>query len=717
MNTRRPSIPAPASVPLAFVLLATLAWTERASCGPIHTAADSCDVKTAKALLKKDHELVFVKDDKGRTALHHAANHGCKEIAEALLAGKADPNAKDNSGWTPLHIAADDGRRAIAELLLGNKVEVDAKTTDGKTPLHLAALNGHKDIAELLLAFAAQVDAKDDRGWTALHQAVQKGHKDVVELLLAKGGDVNAKTVDGVTPLIVAAANDRAATIESLLASKPGIDMNAQGSTDGWTPLHWAAYKGYKDVVQLLGSKAEINPRAKDGKTPLHLAAYGGHKDVAESLLAFKAQVDAKDGKGWTALHLAADRNQKDVVALLLANGADVNARLPEGLTPLHLATRNHGADAAKLLLAGGADVNAKDNKGEATLHVAAKYGYRDVAESLIAAKADVNIKDANGATPLLIAAAAGHEDLAILLLANKASADVKEANGNTPLGYAVGGKKYAMGNAQFLNALVAGHVNITTAVLSHSELIKWSSFGGSLATQADIERLRTAGAAQFPGLSNFMINGYVSDGRSFLTDVLFVGQDALDLAGRKILPSRFSLGAQGGLPVADLSKARGDQLFLLSVGTNNMNLISVGSVITPPAGEFVMLGGRFVRSGTVIVKEDGFELEPGSEVLQDLPPISLSPTSSSSDPVLLSKVEPDYSEEARRAKWNGDIRAFITIDEEGNVSSVQVLNSPGLGLDEKVVAALRQWKFKPAMKEGVPVGFRVEVTVTLRLL
>jgi periplasmic protein TonB len=85
------------------------------------------------------------------------------------------------------------------------------------------------------------------------------------------------------------------------------------------------------------------------------------------------------------------------------------------------------------------------------------------------------------------------------------------------------------------------------------------------------------------------------------------------------------------------------------------------------------------------------------------------------SRPILLSKVEPEYSEDARRAKFNGAVRASITIDERGNVTSVTVLDSPGLGLDEKIIAAVRKWRFKPAMKDGVPVATNGAVTLTFR--
>ena len=64
-----------------------------------------------------------------------AAYEGHKDVAELLLANKADVNARDNTAMTPLHMAAIWGHKDVAELLLANKADVNAKDNNGGTPL------------------------------------------------------------------------------------------------------------------------------------------------------------------------------------------------------------------------------------------------------------------------------------------------------------------------------------------------------------------------------------------------------------------------------------------------------------------------------------------------------------------------------------------------------------------------------------------------------
>ncbi len=87
------------------------------------------------------------------------------------------------------------------------------------------------------------------------------------------------------------------------------------------------------------------------------------------------------------------------------------------------------------------------------------------------------------------------------------------------------------------------------------------------------------------------------------------------------------------------------------------------------------------------------------------------------SQPLLISKVEPEYTEEARNNCKEGSILLSLIIDVHGVPWAVSALNTLGFGLDEKAVEAVSKWRFKPALKAGKPVSVQAKAEVNFRLL
>jgi TonB family protein len=87
------------------------------------------------------------------------------------------------------------------------------------------------------------------------------------------------------------------------------------------------------------------------------------------------------------------------------------------------------------------------------------------------------------------------------------------------------------------------------------------------------------------------------------------------------------------------------------------------------------------------------------------------------SQPVPIYKPEPEYSEEARKAKYSGTVLLSIVVDEKGNTRDIHVVRPLGLGLDEKAIEAVSHWRFRPAMRHGHPVAVQAQVEVNFRLL
>ena len=86
------------------------------------------------------------------------------------------------------------------------------------------------------------------------------------------------------------------------------------------------------------------------------------------------------------------------------------------------------------------------------------------------------------------------------------------------------------------------------------------------------------------------------------------------------------------------------------------------------------------------------------------------------SAPVVLFAPEPEFSEEARKAKAAGNVLVYLQVDAQGRPTHVRVLRGIGLGLDEKAVEAVRQYKFKPALENGKPVPVEMNVEVNFQI-
>jgi protein TonB len=86
------------------------------------------------------------------------------------------------------------------------------------------------------------------------------------------------------------------------------------------------------------------------------------------------------------------------------------------------------------------------------------------------------------------------------------------------------------------------------------------------------------------------------------------------------------------------------------------------------------------------------------------------------SAPEVLHAVDPEFSEEARKAKVSGDVQVYLWVDEHGNPTHVRVIRGMGMGLDERAVEAVKQYKFKPAMENGRPVTVEMYIDVTFQI-
>jgi ankyrin repeat protein len=193
-----------------------------------------------------------------------------------------------------------------------------------------------------LAAEPALLDATNDAGQSAFLLAKYYRQEPVAQFLLSLNPklDIFNLCVAGRVPEALSAIDRDPALLEA-------------HSTDGWTPLHLAAFFGHPDLAAaLLGRGAQINSRSTNSmkNTPLHAAAAGGRAAVVELLLKRGADVNATQEGGWTALHSAAQAGNRALVETLLAHGADLDARAANNQAPLDLALLKGNQEIVALL-------------------------------------------------------------------------------------------------------------------------------------------------------------------------------------------------------------------------------------------------------------------------------------------------------------------------------------------------------------------------------
>lgn len=86
------------------------------------------------------------------------------------------------------------------------------------------------------------------------------------------------------------------------------------------------------------------------------------------------------------------------------------------------------------------------------------------------------------------------------------------------------------------------------------------------------------------------------------------------------------------------------------------------------------------------------------------------------SAPTLIYSPDPEFSDEARRAKYQGICIVGLVVDVAGNPRSIHIVRALGMGLDEKAIEAVRQYKFKPALFKGKPVPVEINIEVNFRI-
>ncbi|THD23762.1 hypothetical protein D915_005602 [Fasciola hepatica] len=406
-------------------------------------ACDRGDVKRLGEFIISGGELKDLFDMRGRNALHHCVRRLDEKIPDtkrnlfeqldrikcARIIVKTDSSfltQLDSDGYSPMHLAVINNDVEFVRAIHEFRPPLEAKTRasgpkdnksesqlssgiGGRTVIHLAVLYAHVELLDSLLEMDVIdcINDLDEQGATALHYAVQlpQNLAPVVIESLVKNGKADLNSVDSHrrTALSWAATIGAHEAVTQLL--KLGAKLNVADEC-GLTPLHCAASRGNRDIVQSMLhwiSVANLDDPSKmatfrdvadkDGCTPIFYSVTMGHPEVTKCLLEYGANVQVQDAKGRSLAHCLArlgavrtEENDEKVqhdkenagkllvqMTDLLEAGLNPWITTNTGAAPLHEACLLRNVDFVRELTkqtSFSQHVDARDSHGHTALHL-----------------------------------------------------------------------------------------------------------------------------------------------------------------------------------------------------------------------------------------------------------------------------------------------------------------------------------------------------------
>jgi ankyrin repeat protein len=250
---------------------------------PLMSAVINENLEIVEMLLENGARVNDISIDE-RSALHFAAMTGNQEIVHFLLNHKAEINQNSKSFGTPLYLACAHDNIEIVQFLLEQGAKINlGRLRDGVTPLMTATMEGHIQVVQYLLENKFEkidVNELSCRGESILHIAmVQNENPEIVKILIEYGANIHdSHDPDEIpTPLMFATALEYLKIMEMLIDA--GADVNQTSGTEGFSPIHEAAYNGRLKAFKLLIQRgANVYAKTKSGFTVQKIAFDNQHE-------------------------------------------------------------------------------------------------------------------------------------------------------------------------------------------------------------------------------------------------------------------------------------------------------------------------------------------------------------------------------------------------------------------------------------------------------
>ncbi|XP_046562227.1 putative ankyrin repeat protein RF_0381 [Haliotis rubra] len=388
---------------------------------PVMIAAEKAHIDMFGFLVRKGADLSVV-DAESNTVLHLACEGGNLDIIETVLVqDTVDINSLGGQDRTPAMKAALKGHKHVLDLLVRKGADLSHVDFLHNTILHLACEGGNLDIVKhILTQNTVNINSLGENDWTPAMKAANKGHKDVFNLIVKEGADLSLVDKEG-DSILHAACEGGNVEIVTYILKQSSVDINLRGE-HMFTPVMVAAYKGHKDVFNVLaGENADLLIRDRNQNSILHRACKGGNMEIIKSILTnYSMDVNDIGFEGLTPVMLAASEGRKDMFDLLLQNGADLTQEDDNRYNILHMACQGGNMDLVKYVLAQNiVKINSRSDDGSSPAMEAVYARHAEVLKLLVSEGADLTFVNSEKNNILCAAVEGKHMDTVKYVLLN----------------------------------------------------------------------------------------------------------------------------------------------------------------------------------------------------------------------------------------------------------------------------------------------------------